>query len=415
MTLNTRKPTGAVPWPLLLIEGEEKAGKTWACAAFTASERVGRSFWIDLGEGAADEYGAIPGASYEVVEHDGSFAALYQNVQEIHRLAGLELGAGKKPVVLIIDTMTSEWDLLKDWAADRAKSTRSNRAKLERDPSAEIVITGNLWNDANARHRKLMGLLKTFPGVVLMTAHGKQVAVIGSDGQPVEGKKTHKVEAQKSLGADASCWLRLYREAPGVIVGGRSVNLQFRPGEDPKPLAKDWTLEGVIFDVLKCDPTSAHVRDLVAPKADAVTPEQIRDEALDKKTGHDRIRELYTEGKRCGYDDVVLVNEHGDDEQLLSLLIRVGNERKPGGEPPAAAATTTPAAPLASVPAGDDAEAEWVTEFTGLLAEAPLDAIGSLMGKVRGAKREGVLSAQSANELLDECGKHKRQLEQAAA
>jgi hypothetical protein len=327
MTLTTRKPTGTVPWPLVLIEGEEKAGKTWACAEFTASPKVGRCFWIDLGEGAADEYGAIPGASYEVVEHDGSFAALYSNVAEIHALAGQALAKGEKPVVLIIDTMTSEWDLLKDWAADRAKSTKSNRRRLEADQNAEIVITGNLWNDANARHRKLMGLLKTFPGIALMTAHGKQVAVIGPDGQPVEGQKTHKVEAQKTLGADASCWLRLYRESPGVIVGGRSVHLKFRPGEDPKPLAGDWTLEGIIFGVLKCDPASAHVRDLVEPKADAVTPEQIRDEALQPSTSPERIRNLYVEAKRLGYDDVILPNEKGTEELLLALLGRVGKER----------------------------------------------------------------------------------------
>lgn len=329
MTLKTRKPTGAVPWPLLLIEGEEKAGKTWACAEFTASPKVGRCFWIDLGEGAADEYGAIPGADYEVVEHDGSFAALLANVTEIHKIAADALAKKEKPVVLVIDTMTSEWDLLKDWAADRAKSTRTNRRRLEQDPNAEIVITGNLWNDANARHRRLMNLLKTFPGIVLMTAHGKQVAVIGPDGQPVEGKKTHKVEAQKTLGADASCWLRLYREAPGVIVGGRSVHLKFRPGDDPKPLAADWTLDGVIFGVLKCDTSTAHVRDLVEAKPDAVTPEQIRDEALAVTTDAGRLRELYMEAKRLGYDDVTLVNECGDEEPLLGMLGRVGKERAP--------------------------------------------------------------------------------------
>jgi hypothetical protein len=233
--------------------------------------------------------------------------------------------------VLIIDTMTSEWDLLKDWASDRAKSTKSNRKRLEADPNAEVVVTGNLWNDANARHRRLMGLLKTFPGIVLMTAHGKQVAVIGPDGQPVEGKKTHKVEAQKTLGADASCWLRLYRETPGVIVGGRSVHLKFRPGDEPKTLAADWTLEGVVFDVLKCDPATAHVRDLVEAKADAVTPEQIRDEAVHTRTDFARIRELYTEAKRLGYDDVEVVSETGDEERILDLLFRVGNERKPAG------------------------------------------------------------------------------------
>ncbi len=421
MTLQTRKPTGAVPWPLLLIEGEEKAGKTWSCAEFTASPKVGRCFWIDLNEGAADEYGAIPGASYEVIEHDGSWTALYQNVAEVHELAAKTLAGGGKPVVLIIDTMTSEWDLLKDWAADRAKSTKSNRKRLEADPNAEVVITGNLWNDANARHRKLMGLLKTFPGIVLMTAHGKQVAVIGPDGQPVEGKKTHKVEAQKTLGADASCWLRLFREEPGFIVGGRSVHLQFRPGEDPKPLAADWTLAGIVFDVLKCDPASAHVRDLVAPKADAVTPEQLRDEALRPVTTFGRIRELYAEARRLGYDDVVLVNGNGDEEQLLAMLVRLGDERRAAGTADAGAPAAQPLRPAgtrpaaAAAPPDGDREGAWVTEFATRLASSGAGDIGSRQAEVRAAKRDAILSAQAANELLDECAKRKRELEQAAA
>lgn len=328
MALQTRKPTGAVPWPLVLIEGEEKAGKTWACAEFTASDKVGRCFWIDLGEGGADEYGAIPGANYEIVEHDGSFTVLLANVKEIHAIAGKALKAGEKPVVLIIDTMTDEWDMLKDWATDRAKSSRTNRAKLERDPNAEIKVSGNYWNDANDRHRQLMRLLKTFPGIVLMTSHGKTVAVIGPDGQPVEGKKEHKVEAQKSLGADASCWLRLFRTQPGQIVGGRSVHLQFRPGDEPKLLAPDWTLEGVIFDVLKCDPASAHVRDFTERKPDSVTPEQIADEALAKRTTFARVQELYQLAEQCGYDDVILSNENGAEEQLLRLLLRVGKAKE---------------------------------------------------------------------------------------
>ncbi len=327
MTLTTRKPTGAVPWPLILIEGEEKAGKTWACAEFTASPKVGRCFWIDLGEGAADEYGAIPGASYEIVEHDGSFSGLLEAVREIRQVAADALAAKEKPVVLIIDTMTSEWDLLKDWATERARSSRKNRAALARDPNAEITVSGNYWNDANARHRELMRVLKTFPGVVLMTSHGKTVAVIGPDGQPVEGKKEHKVEGQKTLGADASCWIRVFRTQPGVIVGGRSVHLQFRPGEDPKPLARDWTLEGVIFNVLKCDPVTARVRDLVEPQGEVLSPEQIRDEAAATTTDYKRTRELWSEGKRLGYDDVTVINEHGDDEALLAMLGRLGKER----------------------------------------------------------------------------------------
>jgi hypothetical protein len=389
MALKTRKPTGAVPWPLVLIEGEEKAGKTWSCAEFTASPKVGRCFWIDLGEGAADEYGAIPGAAYEVVEHDGSFADLLANVTEIHAVAAEALAKGDKPVVLIIDTMTTEWDMLKDWATDRAKSSKSNRRKLEADPNAEITVSGNYWNDANTRHRRLMRLLKTFPGIVLMTSHGKSVAVIGPDGQPVEGKKEHKVEAQKSLGADASCWLRLYRASPGIIVGGRSVHLQFRPGDEPRQLASDWTLEGVIFNVLKCDPATAHVRDFVDSKPDAVTPEQIRDEALAVTTDVERIRELYTEAKRLGYDDVTVVNDHGDDELLLAMLIRVGGERRGAKQSatrpvhPVPATTEAPAAvlepedpwkPKVDELAGDEDAQAALDEAAGLLTSGAIDA-----------------------------------------
>jgi AAA domain len=328
MALKTRQPTGAVPWPLILIEGEEKAGKTWACAEFTASDKVGRCFWIDLGEGAADEYGAIPGANYEIVEYDGSFSGLVEAVKEIHALAAQALAAGEKPVVLIIDTMTSEWDLLKDWATDRAKGSKSNRKKLAEDPNAEIVVSPNYWTDANNRHKKLMRLLKAFPGIALMTSHGKSVAVIGADGQPVEGKKEHKVEAQKSLGADASCWLRLYRTQPGVIVGGRSVHLKFRPGDEERKLAADWTLENIIFGVLQCDPAKAHTRNVIDPKADAVTPEQILAEALHPETSFARVKELYAEARRLCYDDVSFPNAAGDGEEpLLEILFKIGQQR----------------------------------------------------------------------------------------
>jgi len=317
-----------------------------------------------------------------VVEHDGSFADLLGSVTDIHAIATKTLAEGGKPVVLIIDTMTSEWDLLKDWATDRAKSSKFNRKKLEADPNAEITVAGIYWNDANARHRRLMRLLKTFPGIVLMTSHGKSVAVIGPDGQPVEGKKEHKVEAQKTLGADSSCWIRLYRTQPGVIVGGRSVHLQFRPGEDPKPMPRDWTLERVIFDVLKCDPSTARVRDFVDNKPDTVTPEQIRDEVLNPKTSVSRIRELYTEAKRLGYDDVVF-----DGEELLAMVIRIGKERE-GKQPAARAVQSVPAQPPASL-APEDSWASKVEELASEAdAQAAIDEAGKLLtdGKIISAR-----------------------------
>jgi len=343
MALNTRKPTGVVPWPLILVEGGEKTGKSYACAVLSASEKVGRTLWLDWGEGAADEYGAVPGARYEVIEHDGSWASILDQVAAAKEEAQRARDAGEPPVALILDSITCEWEQLKDWANDRAKTQTANRQKLQKDPNAEVNITMNLWNDAAARHRKLMTVLMTFPGIVVITARGGETALV-ENGRPVEGKKSYRVDGHKSLAYDASCWLRLARDSRPSIVGARSVHAGARPGVDPAELLpKDWSLEWLIFDKLKCNPETAQTRDLTEPKTDVLTPEQIRDEALETTTGSERIRELYREAKRARYDAVALVNETGDEEPLLALLIRVGEERDGQDSPkPATRPTAVP-------------------------------------------------------------------------
>ena len=341
MALNTRKPTGVVPWPLILIEGGEKCGKSFSCALLSASSKVGRTLWLDWGEGAADEYGAIPGARYEVIEHDGTWASIMGQVAAAKEEAQRAKDAGELPVVLVIDSITCEWESLKDWASDRAKTTSANRAKLQKDPNAEVQVTMNLWNDAASRHRKLMTVLMTFPGIVLIAARGGEVAAV-EGGRPVEGKKSYRVEGHKSLAYDASCWIRLARDARPVVVGARSVHSGVRPGIDPpQALASYWSLEWLIFDVLKCNPATAHTRDLAEPAAEVLTPEQIRDDALDKKATAEQIQDLYRKAKAAQYDSISLVNETGDDEPLLALLIRIGRERS--GKPARPALAAVPA------------------------------------------------------------------------
>lgn len=329
MPLNTRKPTGAVPWPLVLIEGPEKSGKSWACAELSACSKVGRSLWLDLNEGAADEYGAVPGARYEVIEHDGSWASILGQVAAAKEEASKAAGKGEKPVVLIVDSVTAEWDLLKDWASARAATSNSNKRRLQGDPNAEVQVSMNLWNDATARHRKLMTILMTFPGIVVMTARGKEVASLDATGRPVEGTKEYKVEGHKTLAYDASVWVRLSRDRAPIVVGSRSVHAGIRPGVDDPQEAPGFKLEWLIFDILKCDPSKAHARDLVEAKAER-TPEQIRDEALNTTTTPARIAELYQEARDSGQEGIELENEHGDPEMLAKLLYRVRTERQGG-------------------------------------------------------------------------------------
>ncbi|MBF6332310.1 AAA family ATPase [Nocardia transvalensis] len=261
--IKTRRPTGAVPWPLILLEGGEKTGKSWQLAQFSACDRIGQAYWIDLGEGSMDEYAAIPGANYLVVDHDGTWRDIYGQVSAIREEAKRANDAGDKPVVLFIDSMTAEWEMLKDWVGARARESNYAKKILAKDPDAEIKPAMNLWNDANDRHNRLMYLLMTFPGIVVMTARGKTVAAMDPTGKPIAGEREYRVEGHKNLAFDASAWVRLSRDEPrSQIIGARSVHAGVRPGADKPVSAPEFTLEWLIFTVLQCDPTKARVRAL---------------------------------------------------------------------------------------------------------------------------------------------------------
>ncbi|WP_222870084.1 AAA family ATPase [Actinomadura decatromicini] len=325
MAPRTRKPTGRVPWPLILVEGGEKAGKSWAAAELSASPKVGPTFWLDLGEGAADEYGAIPGARYQVIDHDGSWPDIVGQVEEVRAVAAEEAAAGRPPVVLVIDSMTAEWDGLKDVAdrKARARLARKNRAVPEGE---EVRISMDLWNEVGARHRRLMTTLMTFPGIVVMTARGRDVAALDDAGRPIEGRKEYKVEGHKSLAFDASAWVRLSRESAPVVVGLRSVHSGVRPGVDQPVKAPSFSLEWLIFDVLKCEPSEATTRDLrtAAPERTAA---EIAAEAILPETGVDRLRELHREAVALDLADVTVSDGQGNEGALHYLLRALAETR----------------------------------------------------------------------------------------
>lgn len=258
----SREPTRKPVWPLVLIEGGEKVGKTWMAAAFTGSDYLSASFMVDLGEGSADEYGAVPGANYRILDHDGTWRSIMQQVRAVAEYGRQLLAAGERPLCLIIDSGTAEWKLNSEWADARARK----RKKIN-NPDSEVQITMDLWNDATTRHYQLWSLLMKFPGIVIVTARGGEVAeVVG--GQPT-GKKVYKVEGHKNMAFDASLWVQLSREHAGMVMGCRSIQYGIRPGKDkPKPIENpDWTLEWLLFEVLglaKAHPEVRHFADLHA-------------------------------------------------------------------------------------------------------------------------------------------------------
>jgi len=239
--LRTRKPTGQVAWPLLLVEGEEKAGKSVAAYRLSSSARVGRTFVFDLGEGTADEYAEL--GPYEVVDHNGTYADLLEQLR-----AATEIPSDpERPNVIVLDDGSALWDLLKDWTSHRARNSRAGRKRLAEDPDAEVDASMNLWNDAKDRWNRVVNLLRAWPGIAIVIARGKEVSKVAG-GAPVAGETEWRVEAEKNLAFAVSAWVRMTRPHTATLVGARSLRVEIPrnglrlPDENP--------LEELVFAVL---------------------------------------------------------------------------------------------------------------------------------------------------------------------
>jgi hypothetical protein len=223
-------------------------------------------------------------------------------------------------------------------------------------------------------------MLMTFPGIVIVTARGKDVAAMDDKGQPIQGTKEYRVEGHKNLAYDASCWVRMYRDKPAIIVGARSVHAGIRPGKDkPRELDPDWSLEGLVFDLLQCDPSKARVRDMAELRA--MRPAQeIASEAMLPETGFARVRELYAEAVELYGDEEKVAVEGHAEELLFDLLKRAGDEKRAAER--------------------DARETEFVTDLLATLGDVASHAeTEALEAKVRAAAG-GVISNSVAADLL---------------
>lgn len=136
----TRKPSGRASFPLMLLAGQEGTGKTWAAVEATAMESVDRAFFIEVGESQADDYGAVPGADFEIIEHDGTI----RNIREALQWAAAQEPAEGKFNLLIIDSMTQIWQLLQDNGQQEAN--RRARRKGKPVPEDGVRLSMDLWN-----------------------------------------------------------------------------------------------------------------------------------------------------------------------------------------------------------------------------------------------------------------------------
>jgi hypothetical protein len=271
--LRTRTPTGEVAWPLILVEGDEKAGKSYAAYSLSADERVGRTFVFEFGEGIADEYAQL--GPYEIVEHNGTYQDLLAQV----KAACAEPTEPGKPNVVVIDQMTELWDLLNAWAEHRARGTKSSKAKLKADPDAEIDITANLHNDKADRWYAVLNRIRRSNVIGVLVCRGKEVTKF-RNGQPVAGEIDYSIQGHKGTVFAVKAHVRMTKPHVATLLGVNSLNIDVPA--NGRRLADSNPLGELVFDILGCG-------------ADSVARPLMRGTlGIDRVTAMKRLLELMT-------------------------------------------------------------------------------------------------------------------------
>ncbi|MGO2188243.1 MAG: AAA family ATPase [Microbacterium gubbeenense] len=214
MSRTIRKPTGLPSWPVLLLAGFEKAGKSYSAAEASSSDLIGETYWISFGEQDPDAYGAIPGARFNIVEHDGSLGDMVAAIQDAKSQP-----RGDKPNMLVIDSASKVWMAISAWV-DAAAAQRNKR-----DRHGELVVGTDLWNKANTKWQSFLNMLRGWDGPVILTARMDLVTVMDDRGLPTRDK-TNKIKAQKSLPYDVDAIVEMPTRGQATLAGARSVIYQ---------------------------------------------------------------------------------------------------------------------------------------------------------------------------------------------
>lgn len=251
-TLRTRCPTGQVAWPLILVEGPDKSGKSVASYSLSADPRVGRTFVLDLGEGSADEYARL--GPYEVIDHNGTYSDM---VAQIEAACAEPRVDPAKPNVVEIDSGSEFWDLLKDWTNWRARNSKSGKRRLQQDPDAEIKPPMNLWNDARDRWYRVINILRRSDVIGVITCRAREVAKV-ENGEPVANQTDYKVECEKGTPFAMKAQVRMTKPHTATLVAVGSLDVQIP--EEGLRLPDENPLGHLVFDVLGCTPAAGGQR-----------------------------------------------------------------------------------------------------------------------------------------------------------
>ncbi len=355
--LATRQPSGKPPWPLLLIAGTEKSGKSYALASFSASELIGRMFVFELGEGAIDQYGAMPGSRFEIVEHDGTVTGL---ARQIWAAVMEPRGEDGLPNAIGLDSASLLWDLV----VGEQQALANHRQR-----KSDAKITMDQWNVAKRRWNGVLDLLRAHQGPAILTARYEETVVMDDEGRPTKARHW-KVKAEKNLPYEVDAIVEIREPRKAELTGVRSLVLQIPPGETLS--LPDFTVDGLFRrmglehgagDRRYTAPTvDGYVAEVEAEEAARDAADVAREDAIARSRAQtpaewltriseaaslDDVRALWKEAKTAGSLEVVV------NGQPLGDVLKVRGDAlaaEPANPEPGTAAPPAEAAPPVEEP-----------------------------------------------------------------
>lgn len=442
-------PTGAVPWPTVLVEGGPKSGKSIEVARFTGDARFSAAFWLELGmEGTGNWYKLVPGSRYKLLTHDGKFAQIRKRIAEVHAYAQWAVDNNLPPVLFVMDTIGALWNMIQTWVDWKARQTNEAKKKLAQNPTAEIQAPINVRNQGKALWDEFLMSLNQIPGVKILISRGQEVTKF-ENGQPTT-QKGWSVVGHKELGFDVNAWVRLQRGEPAELIAvHHPVNgIDAMAKNEREQIAReDFSLGWLVFDRYGLNPANAYVRDMhntndpslvdqhasnqVDQREDQRQQQRFDDDTIleaarlldeaQKTTSTTEFRRLWKDADRFGWAQVPIITDRtGQATPLIDLLTaeakRIGElERQRAAGEPEAQADTTPAAspPARKLPEIEQLlldmkipETDWLTLATGMIGRQVKDLRHDLRGDYRatvlnelrnlvamGADREPVLGS----------------------
>lgn len=245
----THKPSGAAAYPIVLLSGVEGGGKSWTAAAATGLPGFHEKYWLEFGEQMAEEYGGVPGADYQVIEMDGSYKQLLGAAQ----WAAKQSQQQEAPSMLVFDSVTKLWEML-SYEQQIEANARAARKGKRTDGDAQVTV--DLWNMAKERFYAVLDALRSFNGLVIVTARLDNNAVIGPGGTPT-GERIWKIRAQKDLPFD--CQVIMQARAPRQWTMTKVTSRYLLMPSEGYMEWPDFTIEELLIR-LELDPTAVAER-----------------------------------------------------------------------------------------------------------------------------------------------------------